>query len=97
MESCHERGDYRIEKNGTWQSVDNPENKNMIGVKGTYRTKLKPDDTIHKNKARSVVKGTFHWQKWIMETPLLWRAQNETIRLMLALLHNWDVICLIWM
>lgn len=48
-----------IEKNQTqtWRLVDRPINKNVIGVKWVYRTKLNPDGFVNKLKARLVVKG----------------------------------------
>ena len=51
-----------IEKNQTqtWRLVDRPINKNVIGVKWVYRTKLNPDGFVNKLKARLVVKGYLH-------------------------------------
>ena len=45
-----------IEKNGTWQLVDRPRNRKVIGVKWIFKTKLNPDGTICKHKSRLVVK-----------------------------------------
>ena len=46
-----------IEKNCTWELVDRPPDKNIIGVKWVFSTKLNADSTINKHKARLVVKG----------------------------------------
>jgi len=46
-----------IEKNKTWKFADLLENKKAIGVKWVFRTKLNPDGSIYKYKARLVVKG----------------------------------------
>ena len=46
-----------IEKNQTWHLVERPQDKNVIGVKWVYRTKLNVDGSINKHKARLVVKG----------------------------------------
>ena len=46
-----------IEKNDTWELVDRPQHKQPIGVKWVYRTKLNPDGSVNKCKARLVVKG----------------------------------------
>ena len=46
-----------IEKNQTWMLVDIPAHKKAIGVKWVYRTKLNPDGSINKHKARLFVKG----------------------------------------
>jgi hypothetical protein len=46
-----------IEKNCTWELVDKPLGKNIIGVKWIFRTKLNADSTINKHKARLVING----------------------------------------
>ncbi|PHU18550.1 hypothetical protein BC332_14245 [Capsicum chinense] len=46
-----------INKNDTWELVDRPDQKNVIGVKWVYRTKFNLDGSIFKHKARLVVKG----------------------------------------
>ena len=48
---------FMIEKNKTWELVDQPQNKKVIGVKWVYKTKLNVDGSITKYKARLVVKG----------------------------------------
>ena len=46
-----------IEKNRTWQLVDRPIDRKVIGVKRIFKTKLNADGSINKHKARLVVKG----------------------------------------
>ncbi|KAI5344202.1 hypothetical protein L3X38_012079 [Prunus dulcis] len=46
-----------IEKNNTWELVDRPFDKPIIGVKWVYKTKLNLDGSVQKNKARLVAKG----------------------------------------
>nr|XP_028952455.1 uncharacterized protein LOC114822291 [Malus domestica] len=46
-----------IEKNNTWDLVDRPFDKPIIGVKWVYKTKLNLDGSVLKNKARLVAKG----------------------------------------
>lgn len=46
-----------IKKNKTWELVDKPKDRKVIGVKWVYKTKLNPDGSIKKYKARLVVKG----------------------------------------
>ncbi|KAK4381284.1 Retrovirus-related Pol polyprotein from transposon RE1 [Sesamum angolense] len=46
-----------IEKNNTWELADMPKDKEVIGVKWIYKTKLNADGSIQKHKARLVAKG----------------------------------------
>ena len=43
--------------NNTWELVDHPEDKEVIGLKWVYKTKYKEDGSIQKYKARLVAKG----------------------------------------
>ncbi|KAI5343367.1 hypothetical protein L3X38_011243 [Prunus dulcis] len=44
------------EKNATWELVDRPTDKPIIGVKWVFKTKLNLDGSVQKNKARLVAK-----------------------------------------
>ena len=46
-----------IEKNDTWELVNRPSDKPVIGVKWIYKTKLNLDGSVQKNKARLMAKG----------------------------------------
>ena len=46
-----------IEKNKTWELVKKPQDKEVIGVKWIYKTKLNPDGSIQRHKASIVAKG----------------------------------------
>ncbi|KAI5322463.1 hypothetical protein L3X38_031535 [Prunus dulcis] len=46
-----------INKNNTWELVNRPYDKPIIGVKWVYKTKLNLDGSVQKNKARLVAKG----------------------------------------
>ena len=48
---------HMIEKNDTWQLVERPKNKEVVGVKWIYRIKHKSDGSWLKIKARLVAKG----------------------------------------
>lgn len=48
-----------IENNCTWELVDKPFDKPVIGVKWIYKTKLNLDGSVQKNKANLVAKGYF--------------------------------------
>lgn len=74
-----------IEKNETWELVDRPKHKDVIGLKWIYKTKYHEDGSIQKHKARLVAKG-YTQQPGIdfIETfaPVV---RMETIRVVLAL------------
>ena len=46
-----------IDKNNTWQLVDKPQDKKVIGLKCVYRIKYIQDGLIKEYKARLVAKG----------------------------------------
>ena len=46
-----------IQKNRTWELVDKPIDRKVIGVKWVFRTKLNVDCSVNKYKARLIVKG----------------------------------------
>ena len=74
-----------IEKNSTWELVDRPNRKPVVGVKWIYKTKLNLDGSIQKHKTRLVAKG--YTQKLGIEfnetfTPV---ARLDTIRTLIAL------------
>nr|KYP54959.1 Retrovirus-related Pol polyprotein from transposon TNT 1-94 [Cajanus cajan] len=76
---------HKQKANKTWQLVDRPSNKKVIGVKWVYRTKLNLDGSINKLKVRLVVKGYF--QQYGVDffdtfTPV---ARHDTIRLLIFL------------
>lgn len=74
-----------IRKNRTQLLVDKLEDQNGIGVKWIFRTKLNPDDSINKYKARLVIKGFAQvYGVDYMETYAL-VARHDTIRLLATL------------
>jgi hypothetical protein len=46
-----------IEKNNTWEMVQIPKGKNVIGSKWIFKNKLNEQGQVIKNKARLVYKG----------------------------------------
>ena len=74
-----------INKNGTWEHTPRPKDNNVIGVKWVYRTKLNPDGSIHKHKARLVVKGYSQMAGIDYGDTFAPVARHETIRLIVAL------------
>ena len=74
-----------IEKNGTWEMVELPEDKNAIGLKWVFKTKFAVDGSLQKNKARLVVKGYAQQYGIDFEETFSPVAQFEIVRLVLAL------------
>ena len=74
-----------IEKNKTWQLVDKPEDKNVIGVKWVYRVKQNPNGSINKYKARLVVKGYIQQSGIDYVETFAPVARMDTIRVLVAL------------
>jgi len=74
-----------IEKIQTWDLVDLPEEKNVIGLKWVYRTKYNAGGTIQKYKARLVVKGYTQQQGVDFNESFSPVAHFEIVRVFLAL------------
>ena len=74
-----------IGKNETWKLVRKPADRKVIGVKWIFRTKLNPDGSINKHKARLVVKGYAHIFGVDFSDTFAPVARLDTIRLLLAI------------
>ncbi|KAL4028969.1 hypothetical protein IC575_012188 [Cucumis melo] len=82
-----------IRRNETWELMELPTNKQALGVKWVYRTKLKSDGNVEKYKARLVVKG--YKQEYGVDYEEIFApvTRIETIRLILSLAaqNGWKV------
>ncbi|XP_047268048.1 uncharacterized protein LOC124898444 [Capsicum annuum] len=56
-----------IKENETWEVVEKPLDRKIIGVKWVFRTKLKADGSINKNKVGLVVKFVDEFKEEIMQ------------------------------
>ena len=82
-----------IEKNNTWELVNYPQGKDIIGVKWVYKTKLNPDGTIQKHRARLVAKGYSQQPRIDYNETFAPVAQLDTIRALIALTtqKGWNI------
>nr|KYP56919.1 Retrovirus-related Pol polyprotein from transposon TNT 1-94 [Cajanus cajan] len=82
-----------IEKNQTWELVEKPEDRKVIGVKWVFRTKLNANFSINKYKARLVVKGYAQILGVDYSNTFAPVSRLDTIRLMLAMAaqNGWKI------
>ena len=74
-----------IEKNNTWELVERPADKPVIGVKWVFKTKLNLDGTVQKHKARLVAKGYAQKPGIDYNETFAPVARLDTIRTLIAL------------
>ena len=74
-----------IEKNNTWELVDQHEKKEVNGLKWVYKTKYKEDGSIQKHKAWLVAKGYSQQPSVDFNETFALVACMETIRTILAI------------
>lgn len=74
-----------IKKNSTWELVDLPKSKDIIGLKWIYKTKYNEDGSIQKHKARLVAKGYSQQPGVDFNDTFAPVVRTETIRTVLAL------------
>ena len=78
-------------KKSTWELVDLPKGKEVIGVKWVYKTKSNVEGKIERHKARLVVKGYKQQQERYYEETFALVARMEIVRAVLSIAaqHKW--------
>lgn len=76
-----------IQKNHTWELVSLPEKK-RIGLRWLYKTKLNPDGSVLKHKARLVARGLLQKHSINYYEVFYLMAKLETIRLIVVVASN---------
>ena len=74
-----------IMKNDTWELVDRPEQRKVIGTKWVWKTKYKADGSMEKYKARLVAQGFSQVEGFDFQETFAPTARMATIRAVLAL------------
>ncbi|KAK9111637.1 hypothetical protein Scep_019156 [Stephania cephalantha] len=82
-----------LKKHDTWELVDLPNGKTVIGLKWVYKLKYKPDGLIQKHKARLVARGYMQREGIDFEETFAPVARFETIRtvLVIAAYYSWNI------
>ncbi|KAK1417486.1 hypothetical protein QVD17_26615 [Tagetes erecta] len=82
-----------IERNDTWELVDLPPGKNLVGVKWLFKTKPSADGKGVRHKARLVAKGYSQQHGIDYQETFAPVARFETIRVILAVSAQlgWDI------
>ena len=75
---------YQIENNTTWELVQKPQDKNVIGTKWVFKNKVNENGQVIMNKARLVCKGYAQVEGVYFEETFAPVARLEAIRMFLA-------------
>ncbi|UYV75442.1 hypothetical protein LAZ67_13000282, partial [Cordylochernes scorpioides] len=89
--AMEEEFDSLIE-NKTWELVDPPKNRNIIGTKWVFKTKYNSDGSVERHKARLVAKGYSQQYGIDYEETFAPVVRQSTIRMFLALAVEYNLI-----
>ena len=79
-----------LEKNGTWEIMDLPEEKKAVGSKWVFTLKYKSNGSLERYKARLVAQGFTQNQGLDYEETFAPVAKLNSIRILLSLAVNLD-------
>lgn len=73
------------EKNETWELVNKPKNKQVMGVKLVHRVKLNVDGSTNKHKTRLFIKGYSQHPRIDYSDTFSTVARMDTIKILITL------------